>query len=286
MNGKIIRRGLKGGFTWLALTMSTGIIGSAGWEGIRLAWPMLPNTISLNMVFPVWAGAMVIAGLLLLLLIPVALLWFTNNVRNAELEGMKDFVELDESVLGLLSKLPIGSDREQRARDLMAEFLAECTRVLAGQVTRASVLRPSPDMKALHVWASFQMSSASAGRTFNIDPTAGADIKRGCAGETFMEGALRVINFEQKGDKWLPTNDCYLNFDPRRHEPPYRSLASVAIPGKATEVGGVKTTETLGVICFDCPHAYRFDREDIHELLRGFARRAGYIIQAYESGRA
>lgn len=184
---------------------------------------------------------------------------------------MHQLAELDDSLLRLLPRIAPLDDRAGAMRKLLGEFLRDCTRVFAGDVSRAAILHAEADQ--LVPWVTYQMPEESVERTrFSIgeeDPTQ----RRGAAGEAFVTGQLRVVHFSEVDGQWKADDPSYIEFDPARPFPPYRSFVTVPIIGTYNR--------SIGVLCFDSMDPTIFDPPAIRELLSALGQRIAAAILIY-----
>jgi hypothetical protein len=182
--------------------------------------------------------------------------------------------ELDVSLLNALSSVITAPDRDDAIKNVLQEFLRECSALFGPDANRAYILRPMQD-RVLRPWVAYQMPPETLNRTWFIASHEQSD-RLGVAGQAFILRKLIVTHMVEEGERWKADNDHYVVFEPRRPHPPYRSFVSVPL-------SVANDAPCLGVVCFDSMNPTLFDPVEVQDLALALGLRIAQAITMHEA---
>jgi transcriptional regulator with GAF, ATPase, and Fis domain len=196
------------------------------------------------------------AVLALSLLVVSAFLGFLYWSADRYSETIDRLIEMDDWFHRLISQLVSGPDLDIEMQRLMEELLRLAVRAFGSKPLRAAVFVADANKKQLHMRYSYRMPNETIKRTaFDVEPGK-VNVKRGVAGEAFLDphGAPQVAHFSWKNDK-IETDkkECYILFDDTQSSLEYQSCVCIPL------TIGARTTDRLGVLCFDSQNRTLFD---------------------------
>lgn len=172
---------------------------------------------------------------------------------------------------------------DKEMHNLVNRALENTIKVFDNHVIRASLLRPTPDGKHLRIWESYGLPPDTIARTeFDID-TSKQNVKRGIAGQAFLDGKIHVLHTKQKNGGWTTDKEDNFAFwvDRSNSNASYRTFVCVPITAATA-------TERLGVVCFDSyTSSTIFDSaeangSELQKRLGALASRFAVPLQVYE----
>lgn len=200
---------------------------------------------------------LIIVLILLAVLVGIIIRW--QRVRYA-LDTTNKIVDLDNWLQRLVPNLVSAPDLDQEMERVMYQLLQRATAVFGEEVHRASVFLPDADRKHLRMGFSYQIPPEAVKRTvFDIEPGK-MDVKRGIAGEAFLDvkGLPQVVHVTHEKGEWKSDREgSYVFFDKVRPSLPYQSCVCLPISV------GTSPTDRLGVLCFDSQSPTIFDSASI-----------------------
>ncbi len=196
---------------------------------------------------------LVIVLIVIAALVSILMLWqrdkHTLNTANK-------IVDLDNWLQRFVPNLVSAPDLDQEMERVMYQLLQRATAVFDDEVHRASVFLPDADRKHLRMGFSYQIPPEAVKRTvFDIEPGK-MDVKRGIAGEAFLDekGLPQVVHVTHEKGEWKTDREgSYVFFDKVRPSLPYQSCVCVLISA------GTSPADRLGVLCFDSQSPTIFD---------------------------
>ena len=202
---------------------------------------------------------LIIVLVLIAALASMLILW--QRDKNT-LNTTNKIVDLDNWLQRLVPNLVSAPDLDQEMERVMYQLLQRATAVFDDEVHRASVFLPDADRKHLRMGFSYQIPPEAVKRTvFNIEPGK-MDIKRGIAGEAFLDekGLPQVVHVTHEKGEWKTDREgSYVFFDKVRPSLPYQSCVCVLISA------GTSPADRLGVLCFDSQSLTIFDSANIED---------------------
>ena len=233
---------------FILLGAANGILGELGITVFQWLQQLSANLITISSL--PW---IIITLILLVALVSVIIIW-----RRAKhtLDTTNKIVDLDNWLQRLVPNLVSAPDLDQEMERLMYQLLQRATSVFDDLVHRASVFLPDPDRKHLRIGFGYQIPPEAVKRTvFDIEPEK-MDIKRGIAGEAFLDekGLPQVVHVMHEKGEWKTDREgSYVFFDKIRPSLPYQSCVCVLISV------GTSPADRLGVLCFDSQSPTIFD---------------------------
>ena len=233
---------------FILLGAANGILGELGVTVFQWLQQLSANLITISSL--PW---IIIVLILLTALASAILIW---QRAKYTLETTNRIVDLDNWLQRLVPNLVSAPDLDQEMERLMYQLLQRATAVFDDSVHRASVFLPDPDGKHLRIGFAYQIPPEAVKRTvFDIEPGK-MDIKRGIAGEAFLDekGLPQVVHVKHEKGVWKTDREgSYVFFDKTRPSVPYQSCVCVPI------CVGTSPADRLGVVCFDSQSPTIFD---------------------------
>ena len=239
---------------FVLLGAANGVLGALGVTVFQWLQQLFGSLITINSL--PW---LIIVLILIVALVSILISWqrdkYTLNTTNK-------IVDLDNWLQRLVPNLVPAPDLDQEMERVMYQLLQRATAVFDDAVHRASVFLPDADRKHLRMGFSYQIPPEAVKRTvFNIEPGK-MDIKRGIAGEAFLDekGLPQVVHVTHEKGEWKTDREgSYVFFDKIRPSLPYQSCVCVLISA------GTSPADRLGVLCFDSQSATIFDSASIED---------------------
>ena len=198
---------------FILLGAANGVLGELGVTVFQWLQQLSVNIITMSSL----------PWIIMVLILLVALVSVFIILRRAKdtLDTTNRIVDLDNWLQRLVPNLVSAPDLDQEMERLMYQLLQRATAVFDDSVHRASVFLPDSDRKHLRIGFSYQIPPEAVKRTvFDIEPEK-MDIKRGIAGEAFLDEkglpqkvriskCLRIKNthFARRYQRHS-ANDCY-----------------------------------------------------------------------------
>ncbi len=272
---------------FLLTTMIAGVIGNRSDALFVWLWTnvFVPTGEQISKELTVNSWPFIVIFILLLLSLGCALFFVWK--QNGALNFMSQLVTFDTILLDCLTDLAAAKNQEQKkekTKRILRILLknAMSSQAAAGHVFRASILLPDlekPDY--LTIWADCAMPQENIQRTAFYIGREDENIRRGVAGETFIDGKLRIAHMVKKEGKWECEYPSYIHFE-KRSFTPYEAFACVPINIVAMDRSGKHQYEKIGVVCFDSRHnKWIFDNAGTQKLLKSFGERVGAVISFY-----
>jgi hypothetical protein len=255
---------------------ANGVLGELGVTAFQWLQQLVGSLITVSSL--PW---LILVLILIAALVGILIIWqrdrYTLNTTNR-------IVDLDNWLQRLVPNLVSASDLDQEMERLMYQLLQRATSVFDDAVHRASIFLPDSDGKHLRIGFSYQIPPEAVKRTvFNIEPGK-MDVKRGIAGEAFLDekGLPQVVHVTHEKGEWKSDREgSYVFFDKVRPSLPYQSCVCVLIFVDTSPAG------RLGVLCFDSQSPTVFDsacREDseLQNRLLTLSARFAAALQIYK----
>lgn len=237
---------------FVLLGAANGVLGELGVTVFQWLQQLASNLITISSLL--W---LIIVLILIAALVSILILWQRDTYA---LNTTNRIVDLDNWLQRLVPNLVSAPDLDQEMERLMYQLLQRATAVFDDSVHRASVFLPDPDGKHLRIGFSYQIPPEAVKRTvFNIE-SGKMDVKRGIAGEAFLDekGLPQVVHVTHEKGEWKTDREgSYVFFDKVRPSLPYQSCVCVLISV------GTSPADRLGVLCFDSQSPTIFDSASI-----------------------
>lgn len=233
---------------FVLLGAANGVLGALGVTVFQWLQQVLASSLTLSSL--PW---IILTLILLAALVSVIIIW---QRAQHTLDTTNKIVELDNWLQRLVPNLVSAPDLDQEMERLMYQLLQRATSVFDDLVHRAAVFLPDPDGKHLRIGFGYQIPPEAMKRTvFDIEPGK-MDVKRGIAGEAFLDEKRlpQVVHVMNENGEWKTDREgSYVFFDKTRPSLPYQSCVCVLISV------GTSPADRLGVLCFDSQSLTIFD---------------------------
>lgn len=271
--------------TFFLLNALSGIIGNSTYTFFVWIWnntikPLAQQIAAYIKISTSQWGWILALILLMGWIISLGLLWNRIRIINRARVIASSVVELDDSLLRLLTALISAQDLRQEMVRLLEQLLLDTIQALPGDFFRAAIFLPNANEEYLRIRVNYRMSQESIDRArFYIGKDTNKDSERGAAGYTYMDGKIRVGHIRKERHEWKSDQSEFVYFGSTRHHPSYFSYITLPIIGPSLPRGN--SSNCLGVICFDSHNKYVFDSQATKTVLETLSRRIAVALSIY-----
>jgi hypothetical protein len=272
--------------TFILLNAFSGIIGNSTYAVFVWVWDNsikpLANQVAAYIKIPPSQWGWILALILLMgWVISTGLQWNRIRIVSRALAIASNVVELDDSLLRLLTTLISAQDLRQEMVRLLEQLLLETIQALPGDFFRAAILLPTTSGEYLHIRVNYRMSQESINKArFYIGTDTSRNSERGVAGHTYLDRQLRVGHIRKEGHEWRSDQSEFIYFGNTHHYPSYFSYIAVPIIGLPS-LPSSNPSNCLGVICFDSHNKKVFDSQAAKTVLETLSRRVAVALSIY-----
>jgi len=195
--------------------------------------------------------------LLFILVIVIIYVSIQYGRTMIKLRSIGKIAELDDSIFAILPRLIHLSHTDPRRPNAVLQALKECLRdskrVLGADAHRAILYRV--EQEQLVAWAADNFDELPDYR-FDIGPNIALGVRRGIAGEAYIQQQIFNVRLEHRAEGWVPKDAAQRRYftmpATAPGAPEFRSF--VAIP-----IIGYQNAPPLGIVCFDSRQPGRFE---------------------------